>query len=163
MFGGGKRGKKKKRKKNYTQYLGGPPIRHHVVIALEVGASQTAAAMSTRAQTLLQNIPTLQFVILVKIHDDTTAQCGRLYAWIESPNPGGPVQSPVVEFGPITAGGAVNPAYWAVGPPPASRPFLQLPPLPAVPGFPAVPHLNLDLGALLQRLRLGGWIHYPAP
>ena len=34
---------------------------NHDVIALEVGAFQTAADLSRRAQTLLQDIPTLQF------------------------------------------------------------------------------------------------------
>ena len=88
----------------------------HDVIALEVGASQTAAALSTRAETLLRDIPSLQFVVLVKVHDDTTAECRRLYAWTEARNPtgGNPVRSPVppLEFGQVVAGGAPNPSYW---------------------------------------------------
>jgi len=136
---------------------------------LQVGASQTAAALSRRAQTLLQDIPTLQFVILVKLHDDTTAECRRLYAWTESRNPqpgGAPLRSPVppLEFGQVMAGGAPNPASW----PPGVRPFLPLPALAAAPGGgpAAVPPQNLDLGAVLERMRGGaggGWVHHPPP
>jgi len=138
---------------------------------VQVGASRTAAELSTRAQTLLHDLSTLQFVILVKLHDDATAECRRLYAWTESRNPAGgaPVRSPVppLEFGQVMAGGAANPAYWPPGAV-AGRPFLPLPALaPAPGGIPAaVPPQNLDLGAVLQVLRAGGgrgWDHRPPP
>eukprot|EP00906_Rhabdomonas_costata_P039382 RCo055690 len=107
----------------------------HLVIALEVVASQTAAALSRRAQTLLQDIPTLQFVILVKLHDDATAECRRLYAWMESRNPAGgaPVPSPLLEFGQVVTGGTPNPAHWHPGGA-AARPVLPLPALADAPG-----------------------------
>jgi hypothetical protein len=133
-----------------------------VPIAAEVGGSRSMWELSARSATLFNLIPTLEHVVLIKVFDTETHECGRMVAWTESRDYHdgviAPIRSPLVEFGRRVAGGYDNPAWWqGVGMPPV----LELPAFPVllVPDgniFPAAPAQLLNLGAILNRLRSAG-------
>lgn len=133
------------------------------VIALEVGVSQSVAALNHRAELLLAGIPSLVFVVLAKVHDEPGPLNGRLYAWVVTRNGGAPQILPGVEFGRVDATGAPRPVWIPQGQ--APPPVLPLPPIPAGPAA-GVGVVQLNFSAALEVLREAGgivWRNHPPP
>lgn len=125
-------------------------------VVAEVGGSQSEAKLLQRAKLLFAAVPGVQVVILVKVHDDTTHENGRLYVWCLYRGPGGGAlqQTSPVEFGRTRAHGALL-VPWAMGTP---EPTFQ------VPAHNAVPATTVPLGAILEQLREGDiWLHGAPP
>mmetsp|Transcript_7925 Transcript_7925/g.12137 ORF Transcript_7925/g.12137 Transcript_7925/m.12137 type:complete len:101 (-) Transcript_7925:128-430(-) len=96
------------------QFVGGN--RHYPILA-EVGASQHEITLNARAADLLEALSGVVVVILIKIHDDTLVEDGRMHAWCVTQNADGTFNhSPKVEFGCVGVSGAAQVA-WA---PPAA-------------------------------------------
>lgn len=78
------------------QFVGGN--RHYPVLA-KVDASQNVTTLKTRAADLLEALPRVVVVIVIKIHDDTLVEIGRMHAWCVKQNKNSTLNhSPQVEF-----------------------------------------------------------------
>jgi len=119
----------------------------------EVGGSQDRAALVRRARLLLQAVPGAQVVILIKVHDDSSIECGRLYAWCVTAGAGGAInQTAPVVFGRTGAGGASR-IPWNIG---APVPTVIVPD-----GVPATP-VNLD-NILIAFREMDSWLNGAPP